>query len=133
MFAGTRNHGEAHVLRLGDAVFCLDCEIVSNSRRDECPACKSRSLVSLARMLGGSLLAEKIRNLQECGTLLFDITITVQLPQMHARDLNTTLESLTTVIGPRLARNRASLHIKVEPLVDRLLVSERSIQPSDHS
>jgi len=57
MFAETRNHREAGVLPLWKAVFCLDCEVISDSRGDECPACKGRLLVSLARMLGGSLLA----------------------------------------------------------------------------
>jgi hypothetical protein len=133
MFAGTRNQPEAEVLPLGNAVFCLDCEIISNSRRDECPACKSRSLVSLARMLGGSLLLHEARRSQECEDVLFDITITVELQRMHAKDLNTTLESLTNLIGPRLARGRASFHINVEPTVVKLLLSQSSIETSDHN
>ena len=122
MFAETQNQSEAEVLPLGNAVFCLDCEIISNSRNDECPACKSRSLVSLARMLGGTLLAHKEGRFQECENVLFDITLTVGLQQMHAKDLNTTLENLTNVIGPRLARGLASLHLKVEPTVGKAFV-----------
>jgi len=89
MFAGTRNQAKTEVLPLGNAIFCLDCEIISNSRGDECPARKSRSLVSLARMLGGSLLVHKAGRFQECESVLFDITITVELRQMHAKDLTT--------------------------------------------
>lgn len=133
MFAGTRNQPEAKVLPLGNAVFCLDCEIISNSRRDECPACKSRSLVSLARMLGGSLLVHKVGGFQECDNVLFDITIAVELQQMHAKDLTAALESLTNVIGPRLARGLASLHIKVEPTAGKLLLSQSNIETSDHN
>ena len=44
MFAETRNHLDAGVLPLLNAVFCLDCEVISSSRGDECPACKSRAL-----------------------------------------------------------------------------------------
>jgi hypothetical protein len=125
MFTGTRNHLDAEVLPLWNAVFCLDCEVISSSEGDECPACKSRSLVSLARMLGGSLLVHKAQHSQECASGLFDITIVVELQQMHAKDLSTTIERLTGVIGPKLARDRASFHINVKPAVDKL-----DLQPS---
>ena len=120
MFAVTRNHMDAGGLPLWNAVFCLDCEIISSSRGDECPACRSRSLVSLARMLGGSLLAHRAQQSHEWGGALFDITIAVELQQMQAKDLSTTVERLTSVIGPKLARDRASFHINVKPAVDKL-------------
>ena len=125
MLAETTNHPDAGVLPLWKAVFCLDCEVISSSRGDECPACKSRSLVSLARMLGGSLLAHRAQQSHECESGLFDITITVELQQLHGKDLSTTVERLTSVIGPKLARNRASFHISVKPAVDEL-----DLQPS---
>jgi hypothetical protein len=84
-------------------------------------------------MLGGSLLVQKVGRYQECENVLFDITITVELQQMHAKDLTTALESLTNVIGPRLARALASVHIKVEPTAGKLLLSQSSIETSDHS
>src|SRR5882762_2196278 len=102
MFARTRNHLDAGVLPLWNAVFCLDCEVISSSRGDECAAYKSHSLVSLARMLGGSLLANRAQHFQEVESRVFDITITVDLPQMHATDLSTTVERLTTGIAPNL-------------------------------
>ena len=120
MFDGTRNHLDARVLPLWNAVFCPDCEVISSSRGDECPACKSRSLVSLARMLGGSLLAHRAQHSHACESGLFDITITVELQQVHAKDLSTTVERLTGVIGPKLARDRASFHINVKPAVDKM-------------
>jgi len=125
MFAVTRNHLDAAGLPLWNAVFCLDCEVISSSRGDECPACRSRSLVSLARMLGGSLLAHRAQQSQEWEGGLFDITIAVELQQMQAKDLSTTIERLTSVIGPKLARDRASFHITVKPAVDKL-----DVQPS---
>jgi hypothetical protein len=102
-----------------NAVFCLDCEVISTSRGDECPACKSRSIVSLARMLGGSLLAHRAQQSHESESGLFDITIAVELQQVHAKELSTTVERLTSVIGPKLAGNRASFHIQVRPAVDK--------------
>ena len=70
-------------------------------------------------MLGGSLFAHRAQLFQEWESGLFDITVTVELQQMHAKDLSTTLERLTAVIGPRLARDRASFHIDVRPTVDK--------------
>ena len=119
MLAETRSHLDAGVLPLWNAVFCLDCEVISKSRGDECVACKSRSLVSLARMLGGSLLTHRAQHIQEWEGALFDITITVELQQMNAKDLSTTVERLTGVIGPKLARDRASFHINVTPAADK--------------
>ena len=123
MFTGGRNRLDAGVLPLSNAVFCLDCEVISISRGNECAACKSHSLVNLARMLGGSLLAHKTQKEWESG--LFDITIAIELQQMHARDLSNTVERLTAVIGPKLARDRASFHINVTPAADKL-----DLQPS---
>ena len=117
MPAEIRNLLDPRILPLWNAVFCLDCEVISGSRGDECPACKSRSLVNLARMLGGSLLAHRAQ--QSHGCELFDITIVVELQQMHAKDLSTTVERLTSVIGPKLARDQASFHVNVKPEVGK--------------
>jgi hypothetical protein len=70
-------------------------------------------------MLGGSLLAHRAQQFQEGERRLFDITITVELQQMHAKDLSTTVERLTGVIGPKLARDQATFHISVKPTVDK--------------
>ena len=120
MFSGTHNESDLDVVPLCHAVFCLDCESISNTPRDECPSCNGHSLVSLARMLGGSILGQQA-GIRQCASLSFDITITVGLQQMHAEDLNTALERLSNMVGPRLGRARASVHIDVEPKVNDLL------------
>ena len=76
-------------------------------------------------MLGGSLLAHKAQQSHPSKTGLFDVTIAVELQQMHAKDLSTTVERLTSVIGPKLAEDRASFHLNVKPAVDKL-----DLQPS---
>ena len=76
-------------------------------------------------MLGGSILAHKAQHSRPGETGLFDVTIAVELQQMHAKDLSTTVERLTGVIGPKLAGDRASFHINVKPAVDK-----RNLQPS---
>jgi hypothetical protein len=119
MLALTKKRLEAGGLPLWNAVFCLDCEVISNSQGDECPVCNGRSLLSLARILGGSLFAHREHQVQESENELFDVTITVELKQMHAKDLTATVERLTGVIGPQLARDQATFHVAVKPSVDR--------------
>jgi hypothetical protein len=53
-------------------------------------------------------------------TALFDVTIAVELQQMHAKDLSTTVERLTSLMGPKLAGDRASFHTNVKPAADKL-------------
>ncbi len=40
---------------LMEAVLCADCEIISNSGGEQCEICGSRSLLSLGRVLGGTI------------------------------------------------------------------------------
>jgi hypothetical protein len=43
-----------NLVPLRSAVFCVNCETISDSRTGACPACGSPSLISMARLLGGS-------------------------------------------------------------------------------
>lgn len=120
MFSLTKKRFSTGGLPLWNAVFCLDCEVISNSQSDECPVCNGRSLVSLARILGGSLFAHHGHLSEECESELFDIAIAVELKQMNAKELTATLERLTSVLAPKLARDQAIFHINVKPSADRL-------------
>ena len=44
-----------NAITLQNAVFCAECDVVSDSPHDQCMVCGSRSLVNIARMLGGNL------------------------------------------------------------------------------
>jgi hypothetical protein len=66
-------------------------------------------------MLGGSL--NKVDDFRDWESVLFDVSITVELQHMHAAELNTTLENLTAPIGPRLPQGQASLRVDVKPRV----------------
>ena len=50
---------------------------------------------------------------------IFDVTMTVELRQMDAKDLTTTLERLTSVVGAKLAREEAMFHVDVKPSPNR--------------
>jgi hypothetical protein len=44
-----------NTVHLLSAVLCADCEVISDSAGDICVVCGSRSLLSLGRVLGGSI------------------------------------------------------------------------------
>jgi hypothetical protein len=50
---------ELNSVRLLEAVLCADCEIISNSAGESCEICGSRSLLSLGRVLGGTIEGQR--------------------------------------------------------------------------
>lgn len=48
-----------NAIQLMNAVLCADCEVISDSASDVCAVCGSRSLLSLGRVLGGSIGEER--------------------------------------------------------------------------
>ena len=54
-----------HFLPLQKAVFCVQCEVLSENNTPHCHACGSRAVFSLSRVLGGSLLHESTARLIE--------------------------------------------------------------------
>jgi putative methionine-R-sulfoxide reductase with GAF domain len=56
--AETLTGAHIHFLPLQKAVFCVECEILSENNTPHCFACGSRAVVSLSRVLGGSLLQD---------------------------------------------------------------------------
>jgi len=47
-----------NLLRLQKAVLCVNCEIISEGRNGHCVSCGSQSLLSLTRVLGGTIEPE---------------------------------------------------------------------------
>ncbi len=50
---------ELSSVSLLEAVLCADCEMISNSAGEQCQICGSPSLLSLGRVLGGSIEGER--------------------------------------------------------------------------
>ena len=111
---------EASLVPVWNAIFCFDCEVISTNSGDECPACQGRSVVSLARILGGSLVAHRMQKAQDSENRLFNVAITVELLQMHGKDLSTVVERITNVIAPQLEGERGTLHVRVSPTTERV-------------
>ena len=59
MNVGVDAEGRLSAVPLLNAVFCVDCETISNSPHDACTICGSHALVSLIRLLGGTLRSQK--------------------------------------------------------------------------
>jgi putative methionine-R-sulfoxide reductase with GAF domain len=65
------------------ATFCVQCELISANHRPYCLACGSTSLVSLSRVLGGSLLHQQTAHLitdSELDSLVRDLLRSVPDP-----------------------------------------------------
>jgi len=85
---------------LQSATFCVQCELISKNSRSYCLACGNPSLLSLSRVLGGSLRQQQTAHLitdSELDSLVRDLLRTVPDPQVlnvadhHARVPSTAL------------------------------------------
>ena len=73
-------------LTLQTAVFCVECELISKNTTPYCMACGSRAVLSLSRVLGGSLHGQQTAHLivdAELDRLVRDLLRTV--PASSAR------------------------------------------------
>jgi hypothetical protein len=101
------------VVPLLNAVFCVDCETISSSPHDACSVCGSHSLISLFRMLGGTLRSQKGQPAgDQAQSAKYNLELTAKVHEISATELNYVIASLTRLaeVGGKVA----SLHIKVE-------------------
>jgi len=59
MYLGWVTAQKAHFLSLQSAVFCAECELISENNSPYCLACGSKAMLSLSRVLGGSLRGQE--------------------------------------------------------------------------
>src|SRR5205823_3700395 len=52
---GRIRESDLHFVPLPTAVFCVACELISENNTPSCLACGSKAVLSLSRVLGGSL------------------------------------------------------------------------------
>ena len=65
MDGGPKPESTLNTVALLNAVLCADCEVISDSSGEVCSVCGSRSLLSLGRVLGGSIGDERAVLLRE--------------------------------------------------------------------
>jgi hypothetical protein len=102
------------LVSLEGAVFCVDCEIVSNSPHEVCTACGSRSLVSLYRFLGSLRKNDGTRIDNQ--TVKYNVDLTLKIRELAGDDLNRLISLFTEMRG-----NLQTLHLNIESVlgVDR--------------
>jgi len=80
---------DVNVVCLQEAVFCADCEVISDSPHDSCRVCGSHSLFSLSRVLGGPLPAHRARLIQvearEPNSATSPFSLTCRIPRKRFR------------------------------------------------
>jgi len=93
---------DVNFVPLQSATFCIQCELISTNSRPYCLACGNTSLLSLSRVLGGTLRNQQTSHLitdSELDSLVLDLLRTVPYPQVlnvadhHARVPSTALRS----------------------------------------
>ena len=80
---------DAHFLGLQTAVFCVACELISENNTPRCLACGSQAVISLSRVLGGSLRQQQTAHLiadAELDRLVHELLRTVPLSSSPAPD-----------------------------------------------
>jgi putative methionine-R-sulfoxide reductase with GAF domain len=88
---------DVNFVPLQSASFCVQCELISTSNKPSCLACGSQSLVSLSRVLGGSLRNQQTAHLitdTELDSLVRDLLRTVPEPQVLAMADHTRMPAL---------------------------------------
>jgi putative methionine-R-sulfoxide reductase with GAF domain len=74
---------------LQTATFCVQCELITTNHRPYCLACGNSSLLSLSRVLGGSLRQQQTAHLitdSELDSLVRDLLRTVPDPRLMDRE-----------------------------------------------
>ncbi len=110
---GPNNDRGVNTVSLLQAVFCVDCETVSDSAQHACAVCGSPSVVSLFRLLGGSLRGQKAPANNDSGnTNKYELELTVRVREIPAGELNDIIQFLSHLaeVGGEVER----LHINVQ-------------------
>ena len=115
MGAETDTKAGANAVPLLHAVFCANCETISNSPHDACTVCGSHSLISLFRLLGGTVRSKESQSTG--GHAKYSLELTAKVHEIPAAGLNLLLELLTRLA--EVAGTVESLHLNLGAAVDR--------------
>ncbi|MBZ5567141.1 MAG: hypothetical protein LAN64_04735 [Acidobacteriia bacterium] len=114
MKAESGTEGCLSAVPLFNAVYCADCETITNSPHDACSVCGSHSVVSLFRMLGGALRSAKAQPTTKMAK--YNLNLAAEVREIPADELTHVIEFVTRLA--EASRDVKSLHINVEPVFD---------------
>ncbi len=114
MYAATVTVRELSTVSLHNAVFCVDCETISNSPHDVCTVCGSPSLIGLFKLLGGTLRKQG----DQPKSVRYHLELAVDAQDVSAYDLNRAIELATTLSETGAVIRK--LHVEVESIAREL-------------
>ena len=102
--------GDVNFVSMQSSIFCVQCELISENNTPRCLACGSSAVLSLARLLGGSLHGQPTTHLIKdveldrlVRSLLYTVPSIAEPVEEPVRQLN---PSLSPFHGPRLRHPR---------------------------
>lgn len=114
MNAGAETEEGALAVPLLHAVFCVECETISNSPHQACMVCGSQSLISLFRLMGGTLRSQTATSDANAGQC--NLELNAKVYGIPSTELNRVIEFVTHLA--RACAGLESLHINVEPVFE---------------
>jgi GAF domain-containing protein len=120
MYLGWATAQGANFLTLQNSVFCAECELISENNTPYCLACGSRALLSLSRVLGGSLRGQETAHLiadQELDRLVRDLLRTVPVEETNSAEKKP-VASVAMRPGRHHLRTVGMNALAAEPLTD---------------
>lgn len=120
---------DVNFLSLQTAVFCVECELISENNMPNCLACGSQAVLSLARVLGGSLRGQQTAHLiedAELDRLVRDLLRTVPASTGHGAENR--VPASFAALAP--SRHHARVVHSPHPTVT-VSGSSREIQPGE--
>lgn len=95
---------EINFLSLPTAVFCVECELISHNNTPNCIACGSQAILSLSRILGGTMRGQQTAHLiadAELDQLVRDLLRTVRYNPLNSDTSDVQAEpERITALGP---------------------------------
>jgi len=131
---GWVNLREVNFLALQTAVFCIGCELISQNNSATCLACGSQALLSLSRVLGGSLRNQQTAHViadSELDRLVRELIRTVPSPELHTNESASPVSSPSQVSGSHHVRSRSFENSERDTFSDEeTQPAEISLQPA---
>ena len=129
---GWVNLREVNFLALQTAVFCIGCELISQNNSATCLACGSQALLSLSRVLGGSLRNQQTAHViadSELDRMVRELIRTVPSPELQTNAPGSSVSS--HVSGSHHVRSRFFENPERDTFSDGEIQSaEIGLQPS---
>lgn len=111
-------------LELRDAMLCIECELISYNNTTKCLACGSTAVMSLSRVLGGSLRGKETAQMvgdDALGQMVHDTLAPIDISYAKVPELSVACTNTPEVLAPRFTPSTA-----MQFVVDRAFTLTRA-------